>query len=172
MPRILVSLLVLVLCAAAPASGRDHEQNKQIVRQMIDAINARNFDALDEVIAADLRRHCAATPDVDVRSLADFKAFLRRDFAALPDARMATDIMMAEDDKVALRATYRGTQTGQMGPFPPSGREVAIPFLGILRIENGKIAEMWVEWDNVAVLTQLGHMPRPGASAVTCREPR
>jgi predicted ester cyclase len=38
-----------------------------------------------------------------VRSLADFKAFLRRDFAALPDARMETDIMIAEDDKVALR---------------------------------------------------------------------
>jgi ketosteroid isomerase-like protein/predicted ester cyclase/quercetin dioxygenase-like cupin family protein len=162
----LVSLLVLVLGAAAPASGRGDEQNEQIVRKMIDAINARDFDALDEVIAADLRRHCAATPDVDVRSLADFKAFLRRDFAALPDARMETDIMMTEGDKVALRAAYRGTQTGQMGPFPPSNRTVEIPFLSILRIENGKIAEMWVEWDNVAVLTQLGHMRSMPSDAV------
>lgn len=77
---------------------------------------------------------------------------------------------MAEDDKVALRAIYRGTQTGQMGPFPPSGRKVAIPFRGILRIQNGKIAEMWVEWDNVAVLTQLGHMPRTAGGVPVVRK--
>ncbi|MCH8960675.1 MAG: hypothetical protein IH820_04960 [Bacteroidetes bacterium] len=35
-------------------------------------------------------------------------------------------------------------------------------FLGILRIEEGKIAEMWVEWDNLNILTQLGHFPLPG----------
>lgn len=31
--------------------------------------------------------------------------------------------------------------------------------MGILRIEEGKIAEIWVEWDNLNALTQLGHFP-------------
>ena len=35
-------------------------------------------------------------------------------------------------------------------------------FLGILRFEERKIAEMWVEWDNLNILTQLGHFPLPG----------
>jgi hypothetical protein len=26
------------------------------------------------------------------------------------------------------------------------------------RFENGLVAETWTSWDNVAVLTQLGHM--------------
>ena len=64
-------------------------------------------------------------------------------------------------DKVAVRAHYIGTQTGQMGPFPPSGMRVELPFMAILRIENDKIAEIWVEWDNISILTQLGHLPAP-----------
>jgi predicted ester cyclase len=48
-----------------------------------------------------------------------------------------------------------------MGPFLPSGKRIDLPFMAILRIENDKIAEIWVEWDNVLALTQLGHMPPP-----------
>jgi hypothetical protein len=49
---------------------------EKIVLRMIEAVNGRDFDALDDLIAPDLVRHCAATPDVEVRSLEDFKAFL------------------------------------------------------------------------------------------------
>jgi hypothetical protein len=34
-----------------------------------------------------------------------------------------------------------------------------------VRIRKEKIAEIWVEWDNVAVLTQLGHLASPGVPA-------
>ena len=49
-----------------------------------------------------------------------------------------------------------------MGPYSASGKKVDVRFLGILRFEEGKIAEMWVEWDNLNILTQLGHFPPPG----------
>ncbi len=32
---------------------------------------------------------------------------------------------------------------------------------GIFRLEDGKIAEMWVTWDNLSALMQLGHFPPP-----------
>jgi hypothetical protein len=61
-------------------------------------------------------------------------------------------------------ATYSGTQQGQMGPFPPTGREISSDFAGYFRLSDGKIAEIWVIWDNLTILTQLGHMPAaPGA---------
>ena len=37
------------------------------------------------------------------------------------------------------------------------GKQVEVPYLGILRIAHGKISEMWVEWDNISMLTQFGH---------------
>lgn len=33
-----------------------------------------------------------------------------------------------------------------------------LPGVGILRIAYGKVPKMWVEWDNVYMLAQLGHM--------------
>jgi predicted ester cyclase len=73
--------------------------------------------------------------------------------------------MLAEGDLVAIWATYEGTQRGQMGPFPPSGKKMRVDFGAILRVENGKIAELWVTWDNMAALAQLGHLPAPPRKA-------
>ena len=48
-----------------------------------------------------------------------------------------------------------------MGDFPATGNAVQAPFLAMFRIESGRIAELWVEWDNVAMLSQLGLFPPP-----------
>lgn len=67
-----------------------------------------------------------------------------------------------KDEYVALRAIYSGTQTGEVGPFPPGGKRVELPFIGMLRFAEGKVSEMWVEWDNIVMLTQLGQFPPNG----------
>lgn len=69
--------------------------------------------------------------------------------------------MFGNDEYVAVRATYSGTQSGPMGPFPAIGKPMSIPFNGIVRIEDGRIDEMWVEWDNLGPLVQLGHITPP-----------
>jgi hypothetical protein len=38
---------------------------------------------------------------------------------------------------------------------------MSIEIAGLQRFENGKVAEMWVTWDNLAALMQLGHFPPP-----------
>ena len=167
-------LIALVLAAVALAAvfftrqsasdGNEATVNEAVVLAMMEAINARDLDALDTLVAPDLKRHSAATPDVNVRSLDDFKAFLESDFVMVPDSRMTVNRIFAADDMVAVHATYAGTQEGPMGPFPPSGKRMEAPFIGMLRLENGKIAEMWVEWDNLNALFQLGHFPPPGAA--------
>ena len=136
------------------------EKNKATVRRFIEAMNNREFAILDQLLAPNVVRHCQATPGIQVRSLDDFKEFLRRDFEAFPDAHQELHILIAEDDKVAVYLTYRGTQMGPMGPFPASGKTVEANFLGILRLEGDTIAEIWIEWDNLNILTQLGHFPR------------
>jgi predicted ester cyclase len=62
---------------------------------------------------------------------------------------------------VAILGTYSGTNTGPMGDIPATGKSIESPFLGIFRIESGKVAELWVEWDNLAFLAQLGLYPPP-----------
>jgi steroid delta-isomerase-like uncharacterized protein len=134
-------------------------ENKILVRRFKEAMNTRQLDALDEVVAPNFVRHCQATPNLDVRSLEQFKDFLRQDAAVFPDNTQTFTHVIAEGDTVAVWATYEGTQRGQMGPFPPSGRKVRFDFAAILRVDNGKLAELWVTWDNMTILAQLGYLP-------------
>lgn len=94
-----------------------------------------------------------------MRSREEFIALQRGFMTTFPDQHVRLEQMIAEGDHVAVRAIYTGTQSGPMGDFPASGNKVDGPFIAFFRIESGKIAELWVEWDNVAMLTQLGVLP-------------
>ena len=157
MIRILVLVFLTTICSISCLAGE--AENIRVVTAMVEAINDRDLDRLDTLVAADIVRHSAATKGVVVTNLDEFKDFLRTDFGGVPDSVITIDIIFGNSDYVALRAIYSGTQTGQVGPFAPSGKRVELPYLGILRIADGKISEMWVEWDNVFMLTQLGHFP-------------
>lgn len=161
MNRLPLTCALLALLLAACASG-GVESNKRVVRSMIEAFNERDLEALDQLVAADVARHSAATPGLVVTNLEQFKDFLRADFAAVPNSVQEIQLLFADEEYVALRAFYRGVQSGPFGPFPPSPVPFELPFLAILRIEHGKVAEIWVEWDNLSLLTKLGHLPPPG----------
>lgn len=137
---------------------RATERNKALVRRFVEAANARDYAALEAIVSPSFTRHCPATPGVEVRSYADLRAFLQTDLAVFPDSRVTLDSLVAEDDRVAFWATYAGTQSGPMGPFPPSGRRAEVEFSGYFRIAAEKVTELHVTWDNVDLLTQLGHM--------------
>ncbi len=158
---IVLVILFVVTIVSAPFVTAQPDINKEIAAQMINAINDRDYDLLDEIMASDLVRHCQATPNLNIRSLNEFKEFLKDDLKTFPDSHITTEMLISEGDLVAGYHTYSGTQKGAMGPFQPTNKKADLKYLGILRIEDGKIAEMWVEWDNMAFLTQLGHFPPP-----------
>src|SRR5205807_1422680 len=63
------------------------EEHKVLVRRFEEAMNTRQLDRLDDIIAPHFVRHCQATPDLDIRSREQFKEFLRQDAATFPDNR-------------------------------------------------------------------------------------
>lgn len=62
----------------------------------------------------------------EIRGAEPLKAFVSEHLSAFPDWQDNIDFMFAADDKVAYVTTSTGTQTGQMGPFPPTGRRVKL----------------------------------------------
>jgi predicted ester cyclase len=154
---LLVAAVLCTISGCAPASDAQLEANKEIVRRFAEAQSTANIELLRELLAPDLVRHCQATPEVEIRSREDFVRFYEASTAVFSNARVTIDFMVAEDDMVATYGSFTGTQDGRMGLFPPTGKSVDSKFLSIIRLEDGKIAELWVEWDNLAILTQLGH---------------
>ena len=155
--------MVLAKVAAAQTSTSTptpkDSPNKMLVHKFNEACNSRQYLKLDELVETGFKRHCQATPMVTVRSLGEFRQFLGADAATFPDAHVTFDQLVEEGDRVAFWGTYTGTQKGAMGPFPPSMKKVVLDVSGVFRIEGGKIAELWIAWDNMAVFTQLELKP-------------
>lgn len=70
--------------------------------------------------------------------------------AAHPDLRFTVDDLAAEADRVAIRWTLRGTNTGPMFGQPPSGKPIEQTAIVIFRIANGKIAERWAGFSPIS----------------------
>jgi steroid delta-isomerase-like uncharacterized protein len=162
-PRDLFASIGLLLIAAAcgPAPDAQVEGNKDLVRQFTEATNVADWELLAGIVAENFARHSQATAGPPVTSRDQFVQLQESFLVSFPDQRVTILQLVAEDDRVAMLATYSGTHTGPMGDIPPTGLPVESPFLAIFRVESGQIAELWVEWDNLSVMSQLGLFPPP-----------
>ena len=157
-------LLATLFIGCGPTDQQQFDANKNLVRQMGATIDAAEWDALDALLTEDFRRHSDATTLMpEITSLKEFKRFEQTLHKGFPDMQVTYEEMVAEGDKVATYATFVGTNTGPLGETPATGRLVQVKFFAMFRIEEGKIAEIWVEWDNVSKLTQLGLWSAPSS---------
>jgi steroid delta-isomerase-like uncharacterized protein len=149
-----------VLYGCNPGAEQE-KKNKVIVRAAFDVMNRQDFDGLREFIGENYRRHSQATPGVVIKDYDSFIALVKEWYTAFPDAIQTVKRLTAEGDLVAFQATFEGTHQAPMNGIPATGNRVTSEAFGFHRLENGKIVETWVTWDNLAVLTQLGAFPPP-----------
>jgi steroid delta-isomerase-like uncharacterized protein len=153
----------LACCSERSQTTEMEEQNKALVQRIHAEVSKGNLEIFDEVLSPDYVRHCQAMPpeSQELRGTGEFKAFVADFVGAVPDCNDKIDFILADSNMVAYVTTTTGTQTGPMGDLPASGREFTLKNIVVQRIEDGKIAETWISWDNVAMLTQLGFFPPP-----------
>ncbi len=152
-------------CSTEPRVDDIEQKNMAVVRGAHAALANGDFETFKAALAPDYRRHCQAMPPEfqELEGTDVFLAFLQEFVTAVPGYEDTITQMMAQGDRVAYVSTMKGVQTGPMGDLPATGREFTLVNVIIQRLENGKIAETWVSWDNVAFLSQLGHFPPPGS---------
>ncbi|MCW5850774.1 MAG: ester cyclase [Anaerolineae bacterium] len=81
--------------------------------------------------------------------------------AGFPRYELPPDDIIAEGDKVVVRATMRATHLGEFFGVPATGKEVTMPLIIIYRIADGQIVEHWIQMDVFGLMQQLGAIPVP-----------
>jgi predicted ester cyclase len=80
--------------------------------------------------------------------------------AAFPRYEIAVHQVVAEDDLVTVRGTFKGTHRGaSFFGVEPRGVEASGGLIIIYRIANGRIAEHWLQFDAASVMAQLQNAP-------------
>jgi predicted ester cyclase len=139
------------------------EANKALVRRLYERLMANgDVGAAGEIVADDYVDH--SLPGNIEGGRTELIGVVQAVRAAIPDIAPTVDQAVAEGDLVAVRVTARGHHTGT--PFPPgipaAGAAIEWREQHIFRIADGRVAEHWGVFDNLAILQQLGAFPTSG----------
>jgi steroid delta-isomerase-like uncharacterized protein len=134
------------------------ERNKTLFRDAIEEVwNKRNLDVADRYFATDVIVHHPL--DRNLHGLDGLKQFPIAFHAAFSDLNVTIEHVLADRDRIGARWIIHGTHDGTFMNVPPTGRAVTIPVNEVLRVEDGKLKELWLEINTLAVAQQLGIIP-------------
>jgi steroid delta-isomerase-like uncharacterized protein len=140
------------------------EENKIRVRRLYEEVfNQKNPAAIDDYFAPDVIDH--SLPPGVPGGIEGVKLTISLFLAAFPDLHITVEDLIAEGDKVVARWTLHGTHEGASLGMPPTGKQVTMPGISVVRLEGGKSAEQWVIHDQLGMLQQLGLAPAPAQAS-------
>ena len=143
-------------------------ENERIARRVAEDIATDgNLELVSEVFAEDAVEH--GPVGREVHGADAIEDALRGYLDAFPDFSATVEDAVSQGGTVAMRVTLRGTQEGEFMGIEPTGRSFEVRNMVFTRIEDGRIAERWVQPDTAAMLQQLGVIPEdlstPGQAA-------
>jgi predicted ester cyclase len=135
-------------------------QQRQIVTRFYDAISARDIALLREAVTPDWE-YIPPTfsdlkgPDQMIKVFEDLKI-------GLPDMRIELLDILIHHNRVAVRASVSGTQTGPLLGCAASSCPVKFAIHSFHELEDGRVAKTWHLEDWMAVYRQIGALPPRG----------
>jgi len=143
------------------SSGDAVERNKALVRELTDVVwNRRGLDRIPDFYApdfvADYRPYSPLREGHE-----GIRRMVEGAWTAFPDYHEELQELIAERDRVVVHLTISGTQNGQWGPLPPTGKRVQFEEIVILQFRDGKVHRQRGIVDNLNALRQVGVMPTP-----------
>jgi steroid delta-isomerase-like uncharacterized protein len=174
MKKLLIILpLALILCLmvgcqdkevmaeleAMKAQAEVEEQNKEMAKAVFTAIDAGDFDRLNELFADDFA--------VDVPGLTEplrkdmLFQLIKTHYTAFPDWIHVIEDVIADGDKVAVKLTQNGTHKAEYEGIPTTGIKATLPAMHLITIVDGKIKEWFAIEDYLGLYMQLGMELKP-----------
>ena len=131
---------------------------EKLARQVLDSLTTGAVAAAADLVTEDFVDHGA--PPWAPQGRAGYLRILTF-LATRLRLRYEVHDVVADGDKVAVRATAHGVHDVDTLGFAPTGRPYAMPTMHLYRAEGGLLAEHWGVRDELSVLWQVGALPVP-----------
>jgi predicted ester cyclase len=135
--------------------------NKARFKRIEDAVNTGDLEVIsktiDDLVAPDVLIHMPLP--VDAPRAQAFRQLWAMLLRGLPDLHLTIEDLIAEGDKVVMRASVTGTHQGEYMGVQPTGKSITYSEIFIWRFAGGRITEMWGVVDVFAQMKQLGLIP-------------
>ena len=129
--------------------GANEKDLREWYLRYIAALNAREFDVMDEFI----NDRVLLNGEPGTRD--DVIAVQKYDVDAVPDLHWKVDELLLDRDRVAVRAINTGTPAKEWLGVAPSGASFEIVEYAIYGVSDGRFAQMTAMRDSAELLRQL-----------------
>lgn len=138
------------------ATNTDLEKKKALVRRAIAYNHGGGGDAA-EIFASNFVSHMPGQPPLE---RAAFEHALAGFAAGFPGYTHEIHDQIAQGDLVVNRITWSGVHSGDFAGVPATQRPFELGGINMFRVEQGRVAEQWVQLDMFSLLQQIGAIPR------------
>lgn len=136
------------------------EENKALVRKYYELVDKGDKEGIMRLFSDKMVWRFTGVPEpLNKEGVTGLIQAFR---TAFPDMKHILDQQVAEGDQVVTPLTFRGTQKGEMQGIPPSGKQVEIRGISIHRVVGGKIVGAETVVDMMALMQQIGAIPKSG----------
>jgi predicted ester cyclase len=140
-------------------------ESKDTTARFVAAFNAHDEKALNELHSDDIKFN--APGGFKATNAKEATAYATTWLKAFPDGKMKVRSEITSGPWVVQEVLMEGTHTGPLesptGKIAPTYKKVVGYGVQLLRVENGKIAEARIYFDQLDQLIQLGLIPAPTA---------
>lgn len=134
--------------------SQTQESNKATVRKLYEEIlNSGKLEMLNEIISEEY------TGIRGEKGALGFSETVNSIRIGFPNIKWKIEELIADGDKVSVRWTWKGTNTGSFRGFPASNNEVIDNAIAVYEFSGGKIIKAWIQSDKLGFLQQIGILP-------------
>jgi steroid delta-isomerase-like uncharacterized protein len=137
--------------------GHPLSDNIDIVTRFEHTFRAGDQATIDQFCAPDLVDHNAVPGEQP--TLAGFKQKVAVFKAIFPDLEEELQDVIASGDTVATRWVVTGSQQQEFMGIQASGRTIRVEGMNFYRLRDGRVTDIWTQFDGLAMLQQLGILP-------------
>ena len=121
--------------------------------------NQGNIEIIERLASPDAIGHGQIEQDGQI-NMEQFRALFLSLRKAFPDIRFTIEQTVADAEMVVARWRAVATHQGAFLGAAPTNRRVEFTGMSMMKIVDGKIASGWDNWDQLALLTQIGAAPK------------
>jgi len=125
------------------------------IRYFNEVMNQGKLEVIDEIVNPDFALHIPTIPE-PLRGPQGLKQFAIRVRNGLPDVHFTVERQIVEENKIVVHWSLTGTHQGEFLGVQPTGRKVKDDGTDIFHLTDGKITELWIVENDLALLQQLG----------------
>jgi predicted ester cyclase len=124
------------------------EANKALIRRLFEeGFHSGKLVVVDEIFHPNFVDRSTPEQPPGTEGVKDYISMVRTGF---PNISITIEDLVAEEERVVVRTTWRGTHLGEYEDIAPTGKQATRSMIQIFHVKDGKLLEEWSEGESLS----------------------